>query len=151
MWDHGLAHRDIKPGNVLVRGDQVFLIDVAFGQIRPSAVATGRRPREHDAGARARLEPERVYARAAELFSPDEIGEAFGAARGPAIPRQLRDLLKEHDVDLLEAFRQLAPEHEPIAIQRWSVHRLVETVRTVAIALVLLVLLAVNLANLRTP
>ena len=95
--------------------------------------------------------PERVYARATERFSPDEIGEAFGAARGPAIPRQLRELLKEHDVDLLDAFGTLAPEHDPIAIQRWSVHRLVETVRTVVVASILLVLLAVNLANPRTP
>jgi hypothetical protein len=94
--------------------------------------------------------PERVYARAVELFEPDEIGEAFGAARGPAIPRQLRERIHEGD-DLVEAFRALAPEHEPIAIQRWSLERLVVTLRTVAVAAVLLVLVAVNLANPRTP
>ena len=45
----------------------------------------------------------------------------------------------------------LAPEHEPIAIQRWSLERLALTLRTVGVAVALLVLLAVNLANPRTP
>ena len=36
MWRHGLAHRDIKPANVMIQGDRLRLIDVAFGQVRPS-------------------------------------------------------------------------------------------------------------------
>jgi tRNA A-37 threonylcarbamoyl transferase component Bud32/membrane-associated phospholipid phosphatase len=151
LWDHGLAHRDIKPANVLVRDDQVFIIDVAFGQMRASpwrqvvdlanmmlvlALAS-------DAG--------RVYDRATRMFEPDEIGEAFGAARGPAIPRQLREKLGERDDDLVETFRRLAPEHDPIAIQRWSVRRLVLTVRTVVVGTAVLALLLVNLADVGTP
>jgi membrane-associated phospholipid phosphatase len=151
LWDHGLAHRDIKPGNVLVRGDEVYLIDVAFGQIRPSAWRQVVDLANMMLVLALASSPQRVYARATELFSPDEIGEAFGAARGPAIPRQLRERIRDHDVDPLDAFRGLAPEHEPIAIQRWSLKRITETIRTVVIALVLLVLLAVNLANPRTP
>jgi membrane-associated phospholipid phosphatase/tRNA A-37 threonylcarbamoyl transferase component Bud32 len=151
LWDHGLAHRDIKPGNVLVRGEEVYLIDVAFGQIRPSAWRQVVDLANMMLVLALASSPERVYDRATELFEPDEIGEAFGAARGPAIPRQLRERLREHEVDLLDLFRGLAPEHEPIAIQRWSFKRVVETVRTVVVALVLIALVAVNLANPRTP
>ena len=36
LWDAGLAHRDIKPGNLMVRDWELLLIDVAFAQVRPS-------------------------------------------------------------------------------------------------------------------
>jgi hypothetical protein len=93
--------------------------------------------------------PERVYERAVRVFEPDEIGEAFGAARGPAIPRQLREQLKEHAPDLVERFVALAPEHEPIAIQRWSMRRIALTARTAFVAVAFVALLAVNLADPR--
>src|SRR5256886_14244718 len=36
LWDAGIAHRDIKPGNLMVRPGELLLIDVAFAQVRPS-------------------------------------------------------------------------------------------------------------------
>jgi membrane-associated phospholipid phosphatase/tRNA A-37 threonylcarbamoyl transferase component Bud32 len=149
MWDHGLAHRDIKPANVLVRGDQVFLIDVAFGQLRPTPWRQVVDLANMMLVLGLASSPERVYERAVRVFEPDEIGEAFGAARGPAIPRQLREQLKEHAPDLVERFVALAPEHEPIAIQRWSMRRIALTARTAFVAVAFVALLAVNLADPR--
>src|SRR5256886_1327495 len=36
LWDAGVAPRDIKPGNLMVRSGELLLIDVAFVQVRPS-------------------------------------------------------------------------------------------------------------------
>jgi tRNA A-37 threonylcarbamoyl transferase component Bud32 len=151
LWDRCLAHRDIKPGNVLIRDGRVHLIDVAFGQLRPSAwrqaVDLAYMMLVLALGSSA----ERVYHRAAQLFTPEEIGEAFAAARGPAIPRQLRQAVKEQDVDLVERFRGLAPDHEPIALQRWSVWRIAITVKTAVVVGALLALVLVNLGDWRAP
>jgi hypothetical protein len=131
----------------LVRDDDVFLIDVAFGQLRPSpwrqAVDLANMMLVLGLGSSAG----RVYARATERFSPEEVGEAFAAAQGPAIPRQLRQVLAADAPDLFDSFGRLAPEHDPIAIQRWSVRRVTLTVRTAAVALLLAALVVVNLAN----
>lgn len=149
LWDHGLAHRDIKPANVLLRGDHVFLIDVAFGQMRPTPWRQVVDLANMMLVLGLAATPERVYDRAVRIFDPDEIGEAFGAAHGPAIPRQLREHLAEHAPDLIERYRTLAPEHDMIAIQRWSMRRIVLTARTVLVTAAFLGLIAFNLANPR--
>jgi len=147
MWDHGLAHRDIKPANVLVRDEEISLIDVAFGQMRPSPWRQAVDLANMMLVLGLAAGPERVYARATARFSPEEVGEAFAAARGPAIPRQLRQALRDDAPDLIDRFRSLAPEHEPIAIQRWSVRRITISIRTGIVLAVLAALVVVNVAN----
>ena len=69
-----------------------------------------------------------MYRHALRYFSEDEIAEAFAAARGVASPTQLRNEIKQDGRDLLEHFRKLVPEREPVSIQRWSVRRVLLTV-----------------------
>jgi tRNA A-37 threonylcarbamoyl transferase component Bud32 len=123
LWDAGLAHRDIKPGNLMVRDGHVLLVDAFFVQVRPSpwrqAVDLGNMMLVLAVGST----PERVYQRALQYFTPEEIAEAFAATRGVASPSQLRLMIKQDPRDLLAQFRRLAPERRPIPIQRWSVRR----------------------------
>lgn len=151
MWEQGIAHRDIKPGNVLIQKGHVHLIDVAFGEMRPSPWRQSVDLANMMLVLALGSDAETVYARATEIFEPDEIAEAFAATHGITMPRQLRDKMKEDGRDLLAEFRALAPERPPIAVQRWSFRRVALTVRTVVIAGGLAVLVALNLANVQSP
>ena len=123
LWDAGIAHRDIKPGNLMVRGGELLLIDVAFAQVRPSpwrqAVDLGNMMLV----LAVRTDPARVYKRAQSYFTEAELAEAFAATRGVASPTQLRAFMKRDPRDLLAEFRKLAPQRRPIVLQRWSVRR----------------------------
>ena len=123
LWDAGIAHRDIKPGNLMVRAGQLLLIDVAFAQVRPSpwrqAVDLGNMMLV----LAIRTDPARVYRRALNYFTEAELAEAFAATRGVASPTQLRAFMKRDPRDLLAEFRKLAPQRQPIVLQRWSVRR----------------------------
>jgi tRNA A-37 threonylcarbamoyl transferase component Bud32 len=123
MWDAGVAHRDIKPANLLVKDGEVLIIDVAFAQVRPSPWREAVDLANMMLVLAVRTDAERVYQRALRFFTPDEIAEAFAAARGIASPTQLRNAMKQDGRDLLAQFRELAPPRRPIALQRWSVKR----------------------------
>jgi tRNA A-37 threonylcarbamoyl transferase component Bud32 len=134
LWDAGIAHRDIKPGNLMVRGGELLLIDVAFVQVRPSpwrqAVDLGNMMLVLG----IRSDPQRVYRQALTYFTETELAEAFAATRGVASPTQLRALMKRDPRDLLGEFRALAPHRPPIILQRWSARRIALAAATLAVA-----------------
>jgi serine/threonine protein kinase len=133
MWDVGLAHRDIKPANLMVQDGHLKLIDVFFVQVRPSAWRQAVDLGNMMLVLALRTDPDRVYEKALEYFSPDDLSEAFAATRGVASPTQLRQSMKQDGRDLLAHFRELAPQRKPIAIQRWSFRRVALIVGAIAV------------------
>jgi tRNA A-37 threonylcarbamoyl transferase component Bud32/membrane-associated phospholipid phosphatase len=125
LWDSGLAHRDIKPANLMVKDGHLYLIDVAFAQVRPSPWREAVDLANMMLVLAVQTDAERVYRRALAYFTPDEISEAFAAARGVASPTQLRSVMKQDGRDLVAQFRALAPPRRPISLQRWGVRRVV--------------------------
>jgi len=123
LWDAGLAHRDIKPSNLLLADGRVWLIDVAFAEVRPSPWRQAVDLANMMLTLALCAPAERVYERAVRLFTPDEIAEAFAASRTVTVPAQLRALLRERDDDPAATFRALAPARPPVAIQRWTLRR----------------------------
>ena len=133
LWDAGLAHRDIKPGNLMVRCGKLLLIDVCFAQVRPSpwrqAVDLGNMMLV----LALRSDPQRAYQRVLVYFTEAELAEAFAATRGVASPAQLRAFIRRDPRDLLGDFRALAPPRPPIILQRWNSRRLALAAAVVAI------------------
>jgi tRNA A-37 threonylcarbamoyl transferase component Bud32 len=124
LWDAGLAHRDIKPANLLVRDGRMLLIDVAFVEARPSPWRQAVDLANMMLCLALRSSPERVYRRALQLFTVEEITEGFAAARGLALPSQLRHMLRDKGRDLHGEFLRLLPSApQSVSIQRWSLRR----------------------------
>jgi membrane-associated phospholipid phosphatase/tRNA A-37 threonylcarbamoyl transferase component Bud32 len=144
LWDVGLAHRDVKPANLMVQDGHLRLIDVFFVQVRPSPWRQAVDLANMMLALGLRSDANRVYERALEYFTPEEIGEAFAATRGVASPTQLRSMLKEDGRNLLEEFRALAPSFPPIRIQRWSIRRVMLTATVALIGLIAISLIASN-------
>ena len=137
LWDAGLAHRDIKPANLMVRDGRILLIDVAFAELRPTPWRQAVDLANMMLCLALRSSPEQVYERALRQFTVEEISEAFAAARGLALPSQLRRMLRAQGRDLHGEFLRLLPTPpRPITIQRWSLRR----VGLLAVAAVLLLL-----------
>ena len=141
LWDAGLAHRDVKPANLLVRDGRMLLIDVAFVEARPSPWRQAVDLANMMLCLALRSNPEQVYRRALQYFTVEEITEGFAAARGLALPSQLRHMLRAQGRDLHAEFIRLLPTPpRPIRIQRWSARR----IGLWAAILALLVLAALN-------
>ena len=149
LWDAGLAHRDIKPANVMVRDGRIALIDPAFATVRPSPWRQAVDLANMLLILALRSSADHVYERALRFFSPEDIAEAFAATRGVTIPSQSRSslaLLKRNEgIDLIERFRELAPDREPISLQRWSLRRLGLTLGAAAVLAWFMTLVIQNL------
>jgi tRNA A-37 threonylcarbamoyl transferase component Bud32 len=147
LWDAGLAHRDIKPANLLVRDGRLLLIDVAFVQARPSPWRQAVDLANMMLCLALRSSPEVVYQRALRQFSVEEITEGFAAARGLALPSQLRRMLRAQGRDLHAEFvRMLPTPPQPVSIQRWSWRR-VGLMGATAVLLVLTVAALISITN----
>jgi tRNA A-37 threonylcarbamoyl transferase component Bud32 len=146
MWDAGLAHRDVKPANLMVRDGELLLIDTGFAQVRPSPWRQAIDLANMMLVLALRSDARTVYERALEYFTPDEIAEAFAATHGIASPNQLRAELKGDTRDLVQEFRSLAPARRRIPIQVWTFKRVLITIAT-ALGVLLAVLVVVSNAR----
>jgi hypothetical protein len=124
FWDAGVAHRDVKPANLLVRDGHLQLVDVSAFEIRPSPWRQAVDLANMLLTLSLRTDPDRVYGRATRVFTPEEIAEGMAASQGPTIPSELAAKMKADGRPLLQRFRELGPASPAISIQRWSVQRL---------------------------
>lgn len=145
MWDAGLAHRDIKPSNLMVRNGRVHLIDVAFGEVRPTPWREAVDLANMMLVLALRTDAKRVYERALLIFTEEEIAESFAATRGVTMPSQVRQMLRADGRFLLAEFRKLAPKRRPISVQTWSLRRGVLWVWVIILAIALLGMVGSNL------
>ena len=145
LWQAGAAHRDVKPSNVLARGQEVYLVDVSFGELRPSrwrqAVDLANMMLTLGLAAGA----DRVVARAALQLDRLELAEAFAATSSLTMPRQLHRLVEESGHDLVAEFRALLPAHERIRVQRWDLRRVLLALGTLGGVVSVVVVVALNL------
>src|SRR5215210_279043 len=109
LWDANLAHRDIKPANLLVRDGRLYLIDAFFAEIHPSPWRQAVDLANMMLCLALRSSPQQVYRRALQHFTVGEITEAFAAARGLAMPSQLRRMMRAQGRDLAAEFVRLLP------------------------------------------
>lgn len=138
FWDIGVAHRDIKPANLLVQRGRLQLVDVSGLEVRPSPWRQAVDLANMMLTLALQTDPDRVYERATRSFTRDEIAEAFASAEGMAVPTELSRRLKEDPRPILSRFKELAPPHAPVSIQRWSIRRIALTVGAVVAGIILI-------------
>ena len=85
---------DIKPANLLVRDGELFLIDVAFVETRPTPWRQAVDLANMMLCLALRSDPEQVYEQTLRQFTVEESPRGFAAARGLAMPSQLRTVLR---------------------------------------------------------
>jgi hypothetical protein len=151
LWDAGLAHRDIKPSNLLVSGGQLYLIDVFFCQVRPSAWRQSVDLANMLMLLALGSDVDRVYRAALRRFTPDDIAEAFAATKGVTVPGQLRAMVMADPRPLAKEFSQRAPNRRRIPVQRWTIRRLMlsAVLAGVALAAVISAILSLKAAGFR--
>ncbi len=138
LWNAGVAHRDIKPANLMVQDDKILLIDVAFAELRPTPWRQAVDLANMMLCLGLRSNAARVYVRARLQFSVEEIAEGLAAARGLALPSQLRRALRAEGRDLHGEFVRLLPAPpRPIKVQRWTPRRVLIWVSLVVVVVLL--------------
>jgi hypothetical protein len=110
----------------MVRDGRMLLIDVAFAEVRPTPWRQAVDLANMMLCLGLRSDAPRVFDRARLQFSVEEISEGFAAARGLALPSQLRMALRAEGRGLHEEFLRLLPQRpQPIKVQRWTARRMV--------------------------
>jgi hypothetical protein len=145
LWQAGAAHRDVKPSNVLARGEHVYLVDVSFGELRPSRWRQAVDLANMMLTLALSVGPERVVGRARGQLDAQDLAEAFAATSPLTMPRQLRQLVELSGRDLVGEFRAVLPPHEPIRVQRWGLRRVLLAVGTLGGGVAVAVVVALNL------
>ena len=94
----------------MVRDGHILLIDVAFAELRPTPWRQAVDLANMMLCLALRSSAQQVYDRALRQFTIEEISEAFAAARGLALPSQLRRALRAEGRDIHGEFLRLLPE-----------------------------------------
>ncbi|MET0801462.1 MAG: hypothetical protein ABWZ53_09875, partial [Actinomycetota bacterium] len=145
FWDIGVAHRDIKPANLLVQRGRLQLVDVSGLEIRPTPWRQAVDLSNMMLTLSLQTDPDRVSERATAFFSPDEISEGLACAEGMAVPTELSARLKSDPRPILDRLKELAPPHEPVSIQTWSIRRIGLTAAAVIGGIVLIAMAIASL------